>query len=98
MCGIVGLLAKNERTRAELGPLLEPMLIGMTGRGPDSAGFAVFGAPAGDLARLNLTSPPGFDWTALAAELAAAFPAIVSVEGRARHGLVVAHEIGRAHV
>lgn len=42
MCGIVGLLVKNPAMRESLGKLMLPMLIGMTERGPDSAGLAVF--------------------------------------------------------
>src|SRR6185503_7068487 len=42
MCGIVGLLVKKETLRARLGELMVPMLVGMTERGPDSSGLAVF--------------------------------------------------------
>ena len=45
MCGIVGLLAKKPALREKLGELMVPMLIGMTERGPDSAGLAVFTNP-----------------------------------------------------
>ncbi len=45
MCGIVGLLVKKPKLRAKLGELMLPMLIGMTERGPDSAGMAVFTEP-----------------------------------------------------
>ena len=44
MCGIVGLLLKKPELHERLGELMVPMLIGMTERGPDSAGMAVFGA------------------------------------------------------
>jgi glutamate synthase domain-containing protein 1 len=43
MCGIVGLFLKNSRYEYSLGRLLTPMLVEMTERGPDSAGFAVYG-------------------------------------------------------
>jgi len=42
VCGIVGLLVKNPALRGQLGELMLPMLIGMTERGPESAGLAVF--------------------------------------------------------
>lgn len=48
MCGIVGLLIKNELLRPQIGELMLPMLIGMTERGPDSAGLAIFGSAAKD--------------------------------------------------
>lgn len=90
MCGIVGLLAKSERMRDQLGQMLTPMLIGMTQRGPDSAGFAVFSPPLPAACRLTLSSPPGFDWAALATELRAAVgPAVVQASGHERHGVVV---------
>jgi len=43
MCGIVGLLVKTPALKERLGELMVPMLIGMTERGPDSSGLAVFG-------------------------------------------------------
>jgi glutamate synthase domain-containing protein 1 len=43
MCGIVGLYLKNPQLESQLGKLFEPMLQAMTDRGPDSAGFAIYG-------------------------------------------------------
>ena len=43
MCGIVGLFLKAPRLERELGALLSEMLVVMSDRGPDSAGFAVYG-------------------------------------------------------
>ena len=43
MCGIVGLYLKNPALQSELGALFAPMLIAMGERGPDSAGFAIYG-------------------------------------------------------
>lgn len=67
MCGIVGLLVKKPALREQLGALMLPMLIGMTERGPDSAGLAVFTEPVADARRkLSLYSGgAGFDWLAL---------------------------------
>lgn len=53
MCGIVGLFLKDEALEPQLGALLAGMLEVMTDRGPDSAGFAVYGA--GDASRRKLT-------------------------------------------
>jgi glutamate synthase domain-containing protein 1 len=44
MCGIVGLFLKNERLQPRLGALTARMLTVMSERGPDSAGFAIYGA------------------------------------------------------
>ena len=46
MCGIVGLFLKTPRLEPQLGGLLSIMLGTMTDRGPDSAGFAVYGGEA----------------------------------------------------
>ncbi|NLI28127.1 MAG: glutamine amidotransferase family protein [Acetobacter sp.] len=43
MCGIVGLFLKNPELQNKLGILTAQMLKTMTERGPDSAGFAVYG-------------------------------------------------------
>jgi glutamate synthase domain-containing protein 1 len=64
MCGIVGLLLKDATLRPRLGQLMVPMLIGMTERGPDSSGMAVFAdAVAADRRKLSLyCTQPGFEW------------------------------------
>lgn len=66
MCGIVGLLVKKPELRERLGELMMPMLIGMTERGPDSAGLAVFTAPvAEDWLKFSVyCAKPDFDWIA----------------------------------
>ncbi|KAB1070746.1 class II glutamine amidotransferase [Methylobacterium planeticum] len=56
MCGIVGLFLKNPKLEPQLGTLLSNMLETMTGRGPDSAGFAVYGAD-GEGVKLTLRGP-----------------------------------------
>jgi glutamate synthase domain-containing protein 1 len=43
MCGIVGLFLKDPKLEPELGALTAAMLQVMTDRGPDSAGFAIYG-------------------------------------------------------
>ena len=71
MCGIVGLLLKKPALRSQLGELMVPMLIGMTERGPDSAGLAVFTDPlASGLRKISVYSGltdegNGYDWSAL---------------------------------
>ena len=71
MCGIVGLYLKNPALEIQLGALFEPMLIAMTDRGPDSAGFAIYGdeVPA-DWVKLTLRHPDlDYNWQALADKL-----------------------------
>ena len=77
MCGIVGLLLKNPSWRDRLGELAVPMLVGMTDRGPDSAGLAVFTEAAGD-GRYKLSLYSGaaaVDWEQLLDDLIASWPA-----------------------
>jgi glutamate synthase domain-containing protein 1 len=53
MCGIVGLFLKDPALEPRLGAMLAGMLQVMSDRGPDSAGFAVYGQGAPD--RLKMT-------------------------------------------
>lgn len=71
MCGIVGLYLKNPALEDQLGALFAPMLIEMTDRGPDSAGFAIYGDEVGD-GHIKLTlqhANEKFSWNDLAARL-----------------------------
>jgi len=78
MCGIVGLLVKKPELRVQLGRWMVPMLIGMTERGPDSAGMAVFTAPVAEPERkLSLyCGTPAFKWKALERQLAERFESV----------------------
>ncbi|MEM6549036.1 MAG: hypothetical protein AAF713_14980 [Pseudomonadota bacterium] len=72
MCGIVGLYLKNDGLSEDLGRLTALMLHEMRGRGPDSAGFAVYSG-AEEAAKLVLLDKTGaVDWTALAVRVSAA--------------------------
>lgn len=53
MCGIVGLFLKDKSLEPQLGTMLAGMLEVMTDRGPDSAGFAIYGG--GNPDRLKIT-------------------------------------------
>ena len=66
MCGIVGLFLKRPGLEPELGAHLAAMLATMRDRGPDSAGFAVYGG-SDALVKLTLRGPAGTDFAALAA-------------------------------
>ena len=81
MCGIVGLLVKKPSLRPQLGALMVPMLTGMTERGPDSAGLAVYTTPVSEGRRkLSLYSGEHVvDWSELL--------------GRVRHAIAETHEI-----
>lgn len=66
MCGIVGLFLKDRSLEPRLGELLAGMLEVMTDRGPDSAGFAIYGAGDADHVKLTIR---GSDLASLADEL-----------------------------
>jgi methylamine---glutamate N-methyltransferase subunit A len=68
MCGIVGLFLKNKSLGPQLGRLTSQMLTVMSERGPDSAGFAVYGAGAPETIKLTLRVD-----SKIASRLAAAF-------------------------
>ena len=94
MCGIIGLLMKDPDLRPQLGALMVPMLIGMSERGPDSAGLAVFTQPL----------PPGhhkisvysglategaaYDWNHLADEMGQALHETVLAQATGNHAIL----------
>ncbi|MGE3149669.1 MAG: glutamine amidotransferase family protein [Pseudorhodoplanes sp.] len=69
MCGIAGLFLKDPKLEPQLGALLEKMLIPLTDRGPDSAGFAVYGPEVAGCIKLTVRAPAGFDFEKLLGEL-----------------------------
>ncbi len=94
MCGIVGLLAKKPALRERLGELMVPMLIGMTERGPDSAGLAVFTNPLPASQRKisvysGLTEAGAeFNWQGLVHDLKIHLGASVEVEPKGNHAIL----------
>jgi methylamine---glutamate N-methyltransferase subunit A len=94
MCGIVGLLIKEPSLRERLGELMVPMLLGMTERGPDSAGLAVFTEPvAGDVRKISLYSGlteegEDFNWQGLAHEMNTHLGAGASVHAKGNHAVL----------
>jgi methylamine---glutamate N-methyltransferase subunit A len=92
MCGIVGLFFKNADYEQELGRLFAPMLETMCGRGPDSAGFAVYNgaAPEGSI-KVSLQHPePDYDWGKLVSALEKKCGGEVTFELNSTHALLVA--------
>jgi len=69
MCGIAGLFLKNRALEPELGGHLAGMLSVLTDRGPDSAGFAIYGAGTPGHLKFTLRGPRNFDFAAFAASL-----------------------------
>lgn len=65
MCGIAGLFLKDRALEPQLGSLLARMLAPLCDRGPDSAGFAVYGEAMPNHCKLTLRAPEGFDFARL---------------------------------
>jgi amidophosphoribosyltransferase len=88
MCGIVGLFLKNEALQGDLGRLTGLMLRELCDRGPDSAGFAIYGKETAKVTKLCMVSRNGaIDWAAIAKELGAAIGAKVTVEEVEDHAI-----------
>jgi methylamine---glutamate N-methyltransferase subunit A len=88
MCGIVGLFLKNKELEPQLGSMMSGMLATMCDRGPDSAGFAVYGA--GDEGHVKITvraTDPEFDFAELATQIADQIGAPVPVAVRDTHAV-----------
>jgi len=93
MCGIVGLYLKNDALAPDLGRLTALMLHEMAARGPDSAGFAVYGGAGGargaegaeKVSCLSLTGET--DWTHYEHELARALGTEVEAVVLSDHAL-----------
>jgi amidophosphoribosyltransferase len=84
------LLIKDPKQRNRLGEWMVPMLIGMTERGPDSAGMAVFGKPVAEKRRkLSLyAGAPGFDWKAFEKAARKGLDAKLALTVKVNHGIL----------
>jgi amidophosphoribosyltransferase len=78
MCGIVGLYLKTDRHHHDLGRLTASMLHEMRLRGPDSAGFAIYGEPSDSTKITVLAEGRAVDWSQITSGLEAAIAAPVS--------------------
>jgi methylamine---glutamate N-methyltransferase subunit A len=90
MCGIVGLLVKKPALRDQLGALMVPMLTGMTERGPDSAGLAVYTTPVSDEQhKLSLYSGEhAVDWSQLLGMISGEFKQLHEMEVHGNHAVL----------
>jgi methylamine---glutamate N-methyltransferase subunit A len=89
MCGIVGLFLKDQSLEPRLGAMTSEMLATMCDRGPDSAGFAVYGAPQPGRSKITLQSAhPTEDFENLSAALARAIGAETSLAVKSTHAVL----------
>ncbi|MDE1906182.1 MAG: glutamine amidotransferase family protein [Rhodospirillales bacterium] len=75
MCGIAGLFLKNKALEPQLGALMSGMLNVLTERGPDSAGFAIYGAAMPGHVKFTIRAPMGFNVESLATKFGATISA-----------------------
>ncbi|MGA7117914.1 MAG: glutamine amidotransferase, partial [Hyphomicrobium sp.] len=88
MCGIVGLFIKDKALEPRLGELTAQMLATMCERGPDSAGFAVYGDAEDGKAKLTVQSASADqDFAGLDAALSKAIGAPVEIERKSSHAV-----------
>jgi methylamine---glutamate N-methyltransferase subunit A len=90
MCGIVGLFLKNKSMEPRLGELFSTMLDCMSSRGPDSAGFAIYGetVPEGTL-KVTLQHPDEkFMWGPVVKALEGTFRTLVHIEVHSTHAVL----------
>jgi glutamate synthase domain-containing protein 1 len=94
MCGIVGLFVKNPKLEPRLGAMLAEMLGVMCDRGPDSAGFAVYGRGAEDHLKLTLRSRTGVSLDRLDGALSRAIGFGIRAERRDTHLVLTLPQAG----
>lgn len=93
MCGIVGLFLKDKALEPKLGALTNQMLTTMCDRGPDSAGFAVYGTPTDGKVKITLQSPnPNADFKDIEASLSKAIGSNVSLAVKSTHAVLTVPE------
>jgi methylamine---glutamate N-methyltransferase subunit A len=88
MCGIVGLFLKDKTLEPELGAMLAQMLGVMNDRGPDSAGFAVYGTGQDGFIKATLRGPAGTDFEALSRKLKETTGEFVRIVPHDTHGVI----------
>ncbi|UBF30291.1 class II glutamine amidotransferase (plasmid) [Kovacikia minuta CCNUW1] len=91
MCGIIGLLIKKPELRNSLGELMVPMLIGMSERGPDSAGLAVFTETVAESHRKYslYSSGKDFHWSELLDAFQAQFNTTVDLQTHGNQAVLI---------
>lgn len=76
MCGIVGLFVKDNALEPRLGALVSGMLGALCDRGPDSAGFAVYGGETPGSVKFTVRGPRGCDFAQIVRRLEGDGPAL----------------------
>jgi methylamine---glutamate N-methyltransferase subunit A len=88
VCGIVGLFLKNPALEEQLGTLTAAMLSQMCSRGPDSAGFAVYGNEETGMTKVcAVSADAGMDWDGVAKRLSKAMGVAVHAKRNRDHAV-----------
>lgn len=88
MCGIVGLFLKEKALEPALGRLLGDMLATMCDRGPDSAGFAIYGAGETGISKMTVQSDDAAGFVGLGEALSAALCTEVRISVKDTHAVL----------
>jgi glutamate synthase domain-containing protein 1 len=89
MCGIVGLFIKDKALEPRLGELTATMLATMCERGPDSAGFAIYGDATAGKAKITLQSPEAEqDFAGLAKAVGDKIGSAVTLDIKSSHAVL----------
>jgi len=91
VCGIVGLYLKNHELQPKLGAMFEPMLVEMTDRGPDSAGFAIYRneVSEGQTKFTLACGDPEVSWKSLDADMESALDCDVTLHVKGDHAILI---------
>ena len=95
MCGIAGIFLKDRQLEPGLGRLLAGMLGTLSDRGPDLAGFAVYGDVTPNHSKLTLRASADFDFEALLSRLGSA---VFAHKRRGSHLVITVPEASRKAV
>jgi methylamine---glutamate N-methyltransferase subunit A len=89
MCGIAGLFIKDPNLQPQLGYLLTKMTLTLCSRGPDSAGFAIYGDDKSGKVKIVLAGPDkDFELEPIMRELARHLRVHAKVQIKHSHGVV----------
>lgn len=90
MCGIAGLFIKDKTLEPQLGALLAKMTSTLCSRGPDSAGFAIYGGGEDGKKKLTIAGPSeNYDIEAAARKLVAAIDKTAQITKRHSHAVIL---------
>jgi glutamate synthase domain-containing protein 1 len=101
MCGIAGLFVKDRKLEPALGALLSQMTSTLCSRGPDSAGFAIYGDGQAGRTKLTIAGPtPAYDIETAAKQLRDAIAPKASLSIHYSHAVLVltSDQVRRARI